>query len=159
MVQLYQVEALSRHVGQPVLQPGHVKEFHGDDLPDQCFSLFHRDDLLQRSKGVQHLGEPGEKLGQVLGALVLHPHDEAAFPEDKIAEAWILLVLVVPDLLQPVGGLQSLIALMAAPGAPLPGPPLRYGGGADSGVMLISRWGMLAREPPESKTRLDSHCW
>ena len=74
------------------------------------------------------MGEPGEKLGQVLGALVLHPHDEAAFPKDKIAEAWILLVLIVPDLLQPVGGFQSLIVLMSAPGAPLPGPPLRHGG-------------------------------
>ena len=32
-----------------------VEELHGDDLPDQCFSLFHRDDLLSAVKGPQFI--------------------------------------------------------------------------------------------------------
>ena len=63
VVQLYQVEALGRHVGQPVLQPGHVEELHGDDLPDQCFSLFHRDDLLSAVKGCPAFGRTGGETG------------------------------------------------------------------------------------------------
>ena len=57
------LEALGRHVGQPVLQPGHVEELHGDDLPDQCFSLFHRDDLLSAVKGCPAFGRTGGETG------------------------------------------------------------------------------------------------
>ncbi len=113
---------------------------------------------FQRSKGVQHFRKPREKLGQVLGALVLDPHDEAAFAEDEVIEVGVSFALIVPDLLQAVSGLQSPIVLMAAPGAPLPGPPLRHGGEQIAGDGDL-QMGDVSQGAAGLKTRLDSHCW